>query len=354
MDIAGTNKRLLEDIVQLCRLEDREKPEVILLIGKIGAGKSAFINTVYKVFTGRYHEIARQGAGSAQSVTVELQRYDHLGLSLKHVADKERRKLLSGILDKLPRILDFVGLANVDTEELAELLELVVGGFIPEGTCIMEMEKLQKKKGVGSLKIVFNTPDPDQVVTKLVFVQSCTDPIPENLIACLKKVLTTTDPATMARKYNPDVFLLFTKYDLVQNPSEQLHITQREIPVAQISLKDFEKNEKDIASDFNFIGALKTNRIRWTSFTDAVEEDNPHINNIVLKFIQRMIEPSARKNRSGRKVIGILKNAKLWCLGFQNRLHCECHVSVTPARGLLFVLLIAILAVFYKLLSAKV
>lgn len=358
-DIAEKNRKLLEEIVQLCQREDRKKSEVILLIGKSGAGKSAFINTVHKVLTGHYYQIARQGAGHAQSVTLELQRYDHLGLSLESVIDEERRQLLSGVLDKLPRILDFAGLGDENTEELAEILELAIGGFIPERTLIKAVEERQKQTGVGSLKRLFKTSDPDQVVTKVVFVQGCTDGIPQNLIACLQKVLTTINPTTMTRKYDPEIFLLITKYDLVRDPSKQLHINhgEKKEQSEKISLEEFEKNENEIAPFFNIVGALEKNRIRWVSFTDAIEEDNPHIDNIALKFVKRMVEPDSRGGEDRpppKQVIGFRENVELWLVGLCNKLKDEWHFQLAPAHVLICFLLAAVLALFYKLLSTNV
>jgi predicted GTPase len=74
-DIRRKNEELLDKILQRCERSDREGPEVIMLIGRSGAGKSALINTIHQVITGEYYKIAKHGSGHAKSVTLDLGRY---------------------------------------------------------------------------------------------------------------------------------------------------------------------------------------------------------------------------------------------------------------------------------------
>jgi len=53
---------------------DRRKPEVVLLLGTSGSGKSALINTVVRAISGKHYEKALLGHGIAASKTLTLQR----------------------------------------------------------------------------------------------------------------------------------------------------------------------------------------------------------------------------------------------------------------------------------------
>ena len=53
---------------------DRTEPEVVLLLGPPGSGKSALINTVVRAISGKHYEKALPGRGIAASKTLTLQR----------------------------------------------------------------------------------------------------------------------------------------------------------------------------------------------------------------------------------------------------------------------------------------
>ena len=53
---------------------DRTEPEVVLLLGPPGSGKSALINTVVRAISGKHYEKALLGHGIAASKTLTLQR----------------------------------------------------------------------------------------------------------------------------------------------------------------------------------------------------------------------------------------------------------------------------------------
>lgn len=286
--IRQENIELMIEIAHLCNRRDRSKVENIFLLGRSGAGKSALVNTVIKVISGKYTPKAKVGAGGTQSKTLNLERYKSCGVTREDITDGTQRDLVQGILPRLPTILDAAGKGDVNTESLQEIIELLIGGYVPPGTSIEALEKLQKEYGVGSLKdVVYTECNPSWKVTKVVFVQSCRDAVPENLVECLHTVLKKTDPETAKPLYTGDVYVVITKYDLVK--SQSMYDCGSDDKT--VSMSDFEAVETKIAEVFNIQGALEDNRIRWVSYTDRVSKDNPHIDNIALKFIRSMVRP---------------------------------------------------------------
>ncbi|XP_053372602.1 uncharacterized protein LOC123561127 isoform X2 [Mercenaria mercenaria] len=355
LDVAEENAALLEEIIDLLERSDREHAEVIMLIGKSGAGKSAMISTIHKVLTGKYYQIARQGSGKAQSVTLDLGRYENCGISLETIKDEDRRQMIEKILPKLPHIVDCAGLGDADSPELREILELLIGGFIPPNTHIEALQSKQKEFGVGCLKRIYPKANPAWTVTKVVFMQSCRVAVPKNLIECLTGVLKITDPSTLKRKYTAEVFLLITKYDLVRDPTVHLSTTSDK---ESMTLEEFVKVEDAIAPEFNIVGALESNRIRWASFTDRIQGDNQYIDNIALKFLKRMVEPGPPPPESAEPVVGVMKKIDLYMFKLKNELKRfflqDLHLNVTPALFLVAIVFMVVIAVLYKLLSAGV
>ncbi|XP_053372584.1 uncharacterized protein LOC123561133 [Mercenaria mercenaria] len=299
-NVRSENVQLLIDIAHLCNRKDRTRVENIFLLGKSGAGKSALVNTVIKVIAGKYLPKAKVGAGVTQSKTLTLERYKSCGVTREDLTVGTQRDLVQGMLRKLPTILDAAGKGDINTESLREILELLIGGYIPPGTSIEALENLQKEYRVGALKdIIYTQPQEDWKVTKVVFVQSCRDAVPQNLVECLHTVLKTTDPKTAQPLYTGDVFVVITKYDLVKDQSKYDSPSSEQT----VTMEEFESVENTVAEVFNIKGALNDNRIRWVSYTDMVDTDNPYIDNIALKFIKRMVTPGNQREEVVKPVI---------------------------------------------------
>ncbi|XP_053372582.1 uncharacterized protein LOC123560159 [Mercenaria mercenaria] len=292
MSLEEENDSLLEEVFELLEGPDCDNPEVILLIGRSGAGKSSLVNTLHMVLTGRFYMIAKQGSGQAQTVTLDLLRYNNCGVILHRISDTSTRERMTNLLPRLPHILDCAGLADENTPKLREIIELLIGGYIRPGTSIDALEKKQEECGIGRLKEVFK-PDPAWKVSKIVFMQGCIDDIPKNLIQCLREVLKISNSATLTRKYQCEVFVLITKYDLV-NKSSDLSLDGNGTENS-ISADQFEKAETEIAEAFCNVGAIGYNTLRWVSFTDNVGFSESQIRNRALKFLKKMIEPGVPK-----------------------------------------------------------
>ncbi|XP_053372577.1 uncharacterized protein LOC123560126 isoform X2 [Mercenaria mercenaria] len=296
-EIRRENVELLTEISQLCSRKDRTRVENIFLLGKIGAGKSALVNTVIRAIAGKNIPKAKVGQGRTQSKTFTLERFESCGVTEEDITDETQRDLVLGMLNRLPTILDAAGRGDNDTSEsLMEILELCIGGYIPPGTSIEAVEALQEKYGVGALKdTVFTKSQDDRKVTKVVYVQSGREKVSEDLVNCLQKVLRKTDPETLQPLYTGEIYVVITKYDLVK------HDCSSDDENEHVTLEAFEREEKNVADLFNIQGALKDNMIRWVSYTDTVDTDDPKIDNTALKFIKRMVTPGNRQ-RNGAVV----------------------------------------------------
>lgn len=285
---------------------------------------------------------------------------------METIKDTERRADTEEISPMLPHIFDCAGLGDANTPEIQEILELLIGGFIPLKTNIEALEEKQKQFGVGCLKSrVFKTAKPERRVSKVVFVQSCQGAIPKNLIQCLLDVLKVVNPTTLRRKYTPDVFLLITKYDLVTDAPDDLSFTiyNREAmgdESDRLTLEDFRKVESELAEEFNIKGAVKTNSIRWVSFTDDTgTRDNPYITNIGLDFLVRMLEPRACwQEEDQEQALGPMEKIDLHVFRAWNQIRRffadGMQLNVNASSVILTLLFVVVIAVLYKLLSAGV
>ncbi|XP_045208350.2 uncharacterized protein LOC123560161 [Mercenaria mercenaria] len=337
------NETSLSGIFDLLESPDCESPEVILLIGRSGAGKSALINTLHKVLTGKYYPIAKHGSGKALTVTMELNRYEHCGAQLHRISNASRKERMNDTIRKLPHIIDCAGLADENSWKLRELLELLIGGYIRPGTSISGLEIMQTEYGEGGLTTAFDVSNPEWKVTKIVFVQGCIDAIPINLIACLRQTLEIVDKDTFTRKYRVGIFVLITKYDLVKD-SKDINLYGKDQDKS-ISLTDLEKVETALAQELNFEGALESNRIRWVSLTDNTGLDNPYVENIALRFLKKMIEPGVPDVQYTEPILNMRKKIKLKMKRWGNELK-ELFLLLLFAA-----FMVALLAFCYYLLN---
>lgn len=291
MSSENENKALIDEIIELLNNPDFESPEVILLLGSSGAGKSSLVDTLYGVLTGRYYAIAKQGSGETQSVTLDLLRYENCGVKLHRITDKNKRRKMSAVLSKLPHILDCAGLGDENTPEMREIIELLVGGYIRPGTCMDAVVQEQTRRGTGKMKEMFK-PQPAWKVSKIVFLQGCIDVIPGNMIQGLNEVLMMYDPVTLVRKYPCQVFVLVTKYDLVKE-SDVHSVSTSEGRF--INNEKFEQKKQEIAKAFCSVGSTKYNMLPWINLTDDVEFTESTIPTKALKFLKKMVEPGTPK-----------------------------------------------------------
>ena len=176
------NRKLKMDIVELCKRPDRTKPEVVLLLGKSGSGKSSMINTICRVISGKSFQRAVTGRGAAGSKTLTLQRFEQCGLKDFELTE-ENRDLFEHVLHMFPTLYDAAGREYMDMESdnCKEIIELLIGGYIPKGTSVQFLEDKQREHGPGYLKVYFPESREERKITKVVLVLDWQSSFPEAL-----------------------------------------------------------------------------------------------------------------------------------------------------------------------------
>ncbi|XP_052789508.1 uncharacterized protein LOC128223988 [Mya arenaria] len=311
------------------------------------------VNTIVKALCGKFYSKAVTGKGDALTKTLTLQRFVQCGLKEDDLEPVEKDILNEG-LSKLPTIIDASGKGDEDSEKIKEILRVYFGGFVPPGTSIQFIEKLQEDNGIGSLQELLECSD-DNKVTKVVFVASCKQSFPEKLVECLQSVLQEYDNRSGKPKYPVDVFVVITKYDLVKDQ----HIYEARDKVEEyITEECFQKFEAEVANHFSIEGAIENNSIRWVSYVDGHGSDNPHIDNIALRFVEKMIQPRrghdyGNPSKKAEANVPLVRKRKI--LKFQaKKKMTEISREMDWKCWFIFALVVVLLAVFYKLLTKDI
>ncbi|XP_052790292.1 uncharacterized protein LOC128224486 isoform X2 [Mya arenaria] len=287
--------KLLKEIESLCQRS--KQSEVILLVGDVGAGKSSLVNTVIRALTEQHLPRAKTGKGGAGSKTVTLQAFNQCGVNADDFKDDHD---LKGLTDMLPTLIDFAG-NSICQKEYLEILELILGGYIPTGTSSKFLEEYQREFGVGKLSRKFNASDPAMKVTKIVFVidaQSCS--LPKALIEGIQRAI-QQHTADGQLKYHCDLFVVLTKMD-VTDQETKLDSTAS---VKQSGVSR-EERERELAEILTIEGALNDNLFRWTSYHDKNTEQSPQIDIVALTFLKTMMQQRPTVARSSVKPKALL------------------------------------------------
>ena len=121
-----------------------------------------------------------------------------------------------------------------------------------------------------------------------------------------------------------------------------------------VTLKDFDKVEARVARLFNVEGALKYNCFRWVSHCDNVGyHSNPHIKNIALKFVKRMVSPGGPKMVEPPPVLDMWTRIQL----FMSDRAADCNnlrqqnVNVSPMVLLMALVGLVVIVFMYRMLA---
>ncbi|XP_060085110.1 uncharacterized protein LOC132564473 [Ylistrum balloti] len=206
------------------RYEKASEQENILLIGAVGAGKSATINTLCASLSGEKLYRAPVGSQSGESgkrTTTHLIWYDKCGIDEKRL--KEMR-----VPRYFPNLVDMTGLNNENSPQQRKLLDMIITGRIWNKTSIPAILDVQRTQGDRKLERMFPLVYRGRRIHKILFVASATDRIPTELIECVKNV---AQPDGSAQYLNPryiPIFGLLTKEDMVSKTKIDLNKKEQE------------------------------------------------------------------------------------------------------------------------------
>ncbi|CAC5363110.1 unnamed protein product [Mytilus coruscus] len=192
------------------------RQENILLIGTIGAGKSATINTITATLSGEKSYKAPTGSKGThmhkdgrRRTTTHLIWYNKCGI------DGAKQKDMT-VPKAFPHLVDMTGLADTCTKDQQELLEMIITGRIPDQTSIPALQDIQNAQGSWwQMKRDFPFSMNSRKIHKILFVACADEPIPKHLIQSVKNV---AQPDGSRRNMNPryiPIFGILTKTDLV-------------------------------------------------------------------------------------------------------------------------------------------
>ncbi|XP_069141417.1 uncharacterized protein [Argopecten irradians] len=211
-------KRLLE------RYEKAYEQENILLVGAVGAGKSATINTLCASLSGEKLYRAPVGSQSGESgkrTTTHLIWYDKCGIEEKRLQEMKVPKYF-------PNLVDMTGLNNENSSQQRKLLDMILTGRIWNKTSIPAIQDVQTTQGDRKLERMFPLVYRGRRIHKILFVASATDRIPVELIRCVKSV---AQPDGSAQCLNPryiPIFGILTKPDLISKTEVDLKKKEQE------------------------------------------------------------------------------------------------------------------------------
>ncbi|XP_060598449.1 uncharacterized protein LOC132752172 isoform X2 [Ruditapes philippinarum] len=287
--------------------QNDELPENILMFGISGAGKSSLINTIHKVLTGKYFELAVTGRGATQTLTKELKRYENCGVKKNWIADSSYKERIVRMIPKFPNLIDFAGLKNENNNNLRDIIELILGGYIPPNITIEALEEIQNKYGMEGLKVQYNKQNPSWKVDRIIVTHGCTDLVPKMLLEALKHVLSLYDSETGKRLYHCRLYLLITKYDQIIDKDQ----TKRKKTYLHENDCNIETVEKELLETLNMEGAFDSKGQRWVNLTDANKHEDAQVDRDTLIFLKKLVQPIPKQeiNHDSR--------------GWQTRLHLK-------------------------------
>ncbi|XP_078616836.1 uncharacterized protein LOC144885060 [Branchiostoma floridae x Branchiostoma japonicum] len=222
----------------LCKFTERE-PMNVLVIGKPGAGKSSFINSMHMAIAHRWYEVANYGDGR-RGITTDLIRYD---MFRDELTEPPIKGYNHGVF-----FWDTAGLEDLNQKIFETFLGLIMEGRIPPDTNIHEHTDTtrQRPPTVSSLKRRFPRSGAveEWKCHRIVFLCAADEEPPMNLMEAV------TDAATKdkADARSLPVFLVMSKCDKVDRDEISKDVYESRRDNAAKSLMVFGNNQRCKAS----------------------------------------------------------------------------------------------------------
>ncbi|XP_066297158.1 uncharacterized protein [Branchiostoma lanceolatum] len=225
------DQALMEEVRDL--IENTESELNILMVGRVGGGKSTLVNSAHMAVAQKWNEFAVSGKGAATNNTIYL----------TPIPMFERRYMKTPIDDypETIKMWDFVGMENLEEESYITLIGLTLEGRVPEGTCVPELLKLKTQQ----LEKKFPTVDQKRRFHRVIMVCEADKDIPENLVKTVARSAKTYDGRQVP------IFVLFSKMDRPVVPEEYAIRRQEALKAFQLEGNLERLFETSLYSDFN-------------------------------------------------------------------------------------------------------
>ena len=167
----STKSEILRNKLKEQIKDDRSRRTNVLLVGRPGAGKSSLVTSLRHCLMGSpVEEVAPAGVmQNNASYTLRLRKYK----SISHLMNLD-------LSENSPDLLDMPGLPDVNNDRIRAILQCVLQGNVPEGK---GFEIVQEEDILNQYQV-----NPENIIDRVIFVHSCRERIPQNLIDALFSV----------------------------------------------------------------------------------------------------------------------------------------------------------------------
>ncbi|XP_019637898.1 PREDICTED: uncharacterized protein LOC109480174 [Branchiostoma belcheri] len=186
-------------------LSGRSQDLNVLVVGEPGSCKSTLINSMNMALAEQWSELTSFGQGGASNNTLRLDKVPMFeDQSMKEKVENYEKKVY---------FWDCAGMENNLDEVYGEFIGLTLDGKVPDKTNVFDV--LKDKDGLISIRALrerFATVNEENRFHRLLFLCTCDNPAPENLLKLVKQ--TTASPHNKGR--NIPVFLVLSKMDKIK------------------------------------------------------------------------------------------------------------------------------------------
>ncbi|KAK7095164.1 uncharacterized protein [Littorina saxatilis] len=274
-----------EAITRLCGMcgtdDGYARPLRVVVVGKHGAGKSSFIDSVAAaVSEDKWHEYAHTGYRlDAGPITIVNQRHPK--------CCNEGRDRYKSVL--LPTLIDVAGLGDDVDDKTEELLRLLFYGHLQEDEPIMQAYEECKKWTQVNIRKKYSQSYPDMRVDRIIFVASAADNLPTRLMSCVYRAAQPAFHRTERRAV--PLYGVLTKMDKVD--------------VQSVTFKE----KKD--SFMKELGLILPRLLVCSNYCDDLDPDcerterlRPDLDLPIVRFLQQVCDKARKVIKEGEVLPG--------------------------------------------------